>query len=74
MSAQIFQFPIRDDYELYAVRAVRDIAKQQGWDVRQTERDFLASGCSQTQRNELAERARRARMQTSDNDHGPEAA
>jgi len=73
MSGRVLQFPIRDDYALYAVRAVRDIARAQGWDVRQTERDFLASGCSQARRNELAERARRARMHTTTDD-GPEAA
>ncbi|QTK37300.1 hypothetical protein [Xanthomonas citri] len=73
MSAQILQFPIRDAYEMYAVRAVRECARSQGLDVQKTERAFLRSGCDHAMRAELAERARRARMQTTDFD-GPEAA
>lgn len=73
MSAQILQFPIRDSYDKHQVSHVRQLARELGADPKQAERDFLAAGCPQQQRNELAERARRARIHTTD-DHGPEAA
>ncbi len=73
MSAQILQFPIRDSYDKHQVSHVHKLAVELGHDPKQAVRDFLAAGCPQQQRNELAERARRARMHTS-NDNGPEAA
>lgn len=73
MSAVICQFPIRDSHDKHQLSHVRQLARELGMDPKQAERDFLASGCSQARRNELAERARRARMHTPD-DHGPEAA
>ncbi|UYB51196.1 hypothetical protein OCJ37_14500 [Xanthomonas sp. AM6] len=73
MSAQILQFPIRDSYDKHQVSHVRRLAAELGHDPRQAERDFLAAGCPQARRNELAERARRAHMHTPDDD-GPEAA
>lgn len=74
MSGHVVLFPIQSDHDQYRYRSVGDTAEQAGWNRRQAERDFLRSGCSQAVRNELAERARRARMQTNDDDHGPEAA
>ncbi|KMM77056.1 hypothetical protein ACP93_02505 [Xanthomonas sp. NCPPB 1128] len=75
MSAQILQFPVRDSHDKYQISHVRQLARELGYDPRQAERDFLAAGCPQQVRNELAERARRARMQTTTtDDNGPEAA
>jgi len=74
MSAQILQFPIRDSYDKHQVSHVRRLAAELGHDPKQAERDFLAAGCAQAVRNELAERARRARMHNPDNDGPPEAA
>jgi hypothetical protein len=73
MSAQILQFPIRDSYDKHQVSHVHKLAVELGHDPKQAVRDFLAAGCPQQTRNELAERARRARMHNPD-DEGPEAA
>ncbi|MGL0786573.1 hypothetical protein [Xanthomonas translucens] len=73
MSAQILQFPIQDSYDKHQVSHVHKLAVELGHDPKQAVRDFIAAGCPNAQRNELAERARRARMQTTTTD-GPEAA
>ncbi|MCT8281795.1 hypothetical protein [Xanthomonas translucens] len=73
MSAQILQFPIQDSYDKHQVSHVHKLAVELGHDPKQAVRDFIAAGCPQQTRNELAERARRARMHNPD-DTGPEAA
>ncbi len=63
MSAQILQFPIRDSYDKHQISHVRHLAAQLGMDPKQAERDFLASANPKQHRAEMAEQARRARMQ-----------
>lgn len=67
----IVRFPIPDATAMHRTESVRQIARRAGWDVRRTEREFIAAGCSQDALNQLSERRRQQRMT---NNNGPEAA
>lgn len=59
----IVMFPIQDSYDKYQVSHVHRLAVEMGLDPRQAVRDFLTADNPKQQRAELAEQARRARMQ-----------
>ncbi|XTQ92593.1 hypothetical protein ACQR5W_11780 [Xanthomonas sacchari] len=63
MSAQIYQFPVQDSFDKYQVSHVHRLAVEMGLDPRQAVRDFLTAENPKQQRAEMAEQARRARMQ-----------
>ncbi len=63
MSAQILQFPIRDSYDKHQVSHVHKLAVELGHDPKQAVRDFLASVNPKQHRADMAEQARRMRMQ-----------
>ncbi len=59
----VLMFPIQDSYDKHQISHVRQLAVQLGMDPKQAERDFLASVNPKQHRAEMAEQARRMRMQ-----------
>jgi len=62
MSAQVLAFPIQTNSQKYLLESVRACAARSGLDVKETEREFIAAGCSKAAQNRIWERARRRRM------------
>jgi hypothetical protein len=62
MSAQVLSFPIQTASQKYLVQSVRAAAARSGMDVKATEREFIAAGCTKEAQNRIWERARRMRM------------
>lgn len=59
----VVMFPVQDSYDKYQVSHVHYLAVQMGLDPKQAVRDFLTAPNPKQQRAEMAEQARRARMQ-----------
>ncbi|XQA74639.1 hypothetical protein ACM9XA_03620 [Xanthomonas sacchari] len=59
----VVMFPIQDSYDKYQVSHVHRLAVEMGLDPKQAVRDFLTAPNPKQQRAEMAEQARRARMQ-----------
>lgn len=59
----LLMFPVQDSYDKYQVSHVHHLAVQMGLDPKQAVRDFLTAENPKEQRAEMAEQARRARMQ-----------
>ncbi|WP_017907546.1 hypothetical protein [Xanthomonas sp. SHU 199] len=59
----VVMFPVQDSYDKYQVSHVHHLAVQMGLDPRKAVRDFLTAENPKQQRAEMAEQARRARMQ-----------
>ncbi len=59
----VLMFPVQDSYDKWQVSHVHHLAVQMGLDPRQAVRDFLTAANPKQQRAEMAEQARRARMQ-----------
>jgi len=62
MSAQVLPFPIQTTSQKYLLESVRAAAARSGMDVKETEREFVAAGCTKEAQNRIWERARRKRM------------
>jgi len=62
MSAQVLAFPIQTTSQKYLLESVRACAARSGLDTKETEREFIAAGCSKEAQNRIWERARRKRM------------
>jgi len=62
MSAQVLAFPIHTPSQVYLLQSVRAAAARSGLDVKETEREFIAAGCTKEAQNRIWERARRRRM------------
>ncbi|KAB7765373.1 hypothetical protein [Xanthomonas sp. LMG 12461] len=59
----VVMFPVQDSFDKYQVSHVHRLAVEMGLDPRQAVRDFLTAENPKQQRAEMAEQARRARMQ-----------
>lgn len=62
MSAQVLAFPVQTTSQKYSLESVRALARRAGFDVQQTEREFIACGCSKEAQNRIWERWRRKRI------------
>ncbi len=62
MSAHVLHFPIQTPSQVYLLQSVRAAATRSGLDVKETEREFIAAGCTKEAQNRIWERARRRRM------------
>jgi len=62
MSAQVLSFPIQTNTQKYQLQSLRAVAARSGLDVKATEREFVAAGCTKEAQNRIWERARRLRM------------